>query len=151
MGSSMTMRTVTVLEDMLPCIVRTSPGLDAGKSVHILGSGDDMAVAEDVFSVMQVADDLDPWPGPGSNIQFMWSVAHNDDALTSQGPNGGFIFHLPPNAFRIGDKARLRVEIADRNNVPEIQNALLPCPADACAGSPDRPDRRPVRGLLRLT
>lgn len=142
--------TLTVLEDKLPCIVRTSPDFGAGAAVHTLGGDGDMAVAEDVFSVLQVDDDLDPWPSLQSQLRFRWSVARNDTPLTSQGTDGPSL-HLPTNAFRIGDTARVRVEIADRDNGPEIDRALLACPDDVCAAGTDRAYAGHAGCLLRVT
>ena len=118
--------TVVVQEDKLPCIVSTLPDYAAGHVVH------DKSASEDVFSVLQVADDLDPWPAASSQLHFNWSVAAKGGALVSQGTDAS-TFHLAASAFQVGDTAEVRVDVADRNNAAEIQQTLAACGQDTCA------------------
>lgn len=149
--------TLTVVEDQLPCIDVTMPNYAAGSLVHILESpGDATAMANqpmtaDNFSVLKVSDDLDSWPGSGSQLQFTWSQAVNAGDFESAGPQGS-TFSLATGSFHPGDKARVRVEIQDRNNRKDIQDLLLGCQEDTCpVTTPGRAFNSRVGCLLRVT
>jgi hypothetical protein len=144
---------LTVLADALPCIDVTMPDYASGPQVHLLAS-DGSGAADttiDNFSVLRVLDDLDGWPSDSSQLHFTWSTARNTDPLVFVGI-GGATFPLPTLSFRIGDKERVRVEIADRNNSKEIQDALTGCnDQDACVAPASRAFGNRAGCLLRVT
>ncbi|HEY2903239.1 MAG TPA: hypothetical protein VGL59_21835 [Polyangia bacterium] len=144
--------TLTVLADALPCIDSTMPDYLSGPLVHLLAS-DGASTADnsiDSFAVLRVADDLDSWPSNSSQLQFSWSTARNTDPLVFVGIGGATLPLLTLN-FRVGDKVRVRVEIADRNNSKEIQDVLAGCnDQDVCDAPATRAYNIPPRAGCHL-
>jgi hypothetical protein len=132
-------RVVTVDPDAAPCLVSVEPLLPPdGVQLPLVDDGDVDATR---FRVLQVADDLDPYPVPanGDNqlepTTFRWSLA----SPASGGvfvPVGGDLatFDLDHRLFEPGDELALRVEVDDR------RERALPCPADqpTCSLGDDR-------------
>jgi hypothetical protein len=139
---------LTVLEDKMPCIDIHRIAPDVAMAVHALSG--DLAVTEEEFSVPYVNDDLDPLPSPTSMLHFRWSTARNSDPLVVQETDIS-TFRVPTNSFHILDTLRVRVEIRDRNNGPEIDGALGACFEDRCTASTQRAYQGVADCYLRYT
>ncbi|HVR62499.1 MAG TPA: hypothetical protein VMU50_11395 [Polyangia bacterium] len=140
--------TLTVQRDKLPCITEIAPSVDTTVRP---ADGSTIAPGDGGFAVLQVKDDLDSLPNPNSQLRFNWSMGSSPDSLISQGIDNPT---FPPiTAARIGSTVLVRVEISDRNNGPEIQNALDACgkAADKCKASAVRAYTGQDDCLLRVT
>jgi hypothetical protein len=127
-------RTVTVAEDGFPCLFQSTPDL----ATTAIFSAPDQA---QTFTVMKVVDDGDPYDGDrfpatqGNDVNkiFTWFLG-TADPLERQADTAAY-FRVPPGRFFLGDKARVRVEITDRNTM-RSRDALASCKDDICAAVP---------------
>ena len=122
---------IQVLPDQLPCLVATSPDLTAD---HV--TRDPMTDDGRMFTVAKVDDDGDPFPpGPGGNsTHFSWFIGHGTAPVVFQ-PGLDFpVLTIPFGTFTVGEVARVRVEIHDRN--PQPINQILSACGDEAATCP---------------
>jgi hypothetical protein len=119
---------VTVVPDQPPCIDAQSPIVPLAPAALPL-------VAPTRFEVLAVRDDLDPYPTVAGDAvrggaAFTWSVLPPGGGARQvlAGATGNAV-ELDPAAYTPGDALELRVEIADRNQLP------VSCPdgAPTCA------------------
>jgi hypothetical protein len=113
---------VEVAADAPPCIATYQPTAPLD-----LASPPVPLAATKLFSVLQVTDDLDPYPTNPDDpflgtAAFRWSLM--GPGATSFSPLGvtGNAVELDPAAYTVGDQLELRVDITDRNNT------MLTCP-----------------------
>ena len=138
-GHSTAMRTIEVAEDQLPCLGVTSPPLDAPEIVRIAGVAgavSSTAANTGTFSVQTVTDDGDPFPGSSTGVTtFSWFLGLGSDPVVYLGRNFPS-YTMDFNLYSIGDEARVRVEISDRNQAA-VAAVLLGCgDQPLCAGRP---------------
>ncbi len=115
---------IVVGEDIPPCIAATDPDAVV-QGVYVIDADDDPRR----FAVLSVTDDLDVYPPPPDDAEFLgtasfsWSIATPDtegefvaidDHLLSD-------YFVDPQGFAPGDQVELRVEIADR------VDRVIPC------------------------
>jgi hypothetical protein len=101
-----------VMPDAMPCLGDTHPDRTAKTVSANLEKGKD-------FLVDGVDDDLDPFPFRTSfrnAARFDWFVAGATGKFTLVQTGAPNTFHLAGDAFRLGDVARVRVQIRDRDN-----------------------------------
>ncbi|MES1172094.1 MAG: hypothetical protein ABUL77_02565 [Bacteroidota bacterium] len=97
--------TVVVAADAPPCLISDGTAVRPGA---------DPAMAQR-FSVT-VADDGDPWPrtDPGNDFpRFTWRIRTNGGPWQTAIGYGATV-DLPPGQLSVGDRAEVRVEVADR-------------------------------------
>lgn len=116
-GTEVHMEQILVDEDQPPCIGTTSPALP--------GDGRFVVRREDgarTFAVLQVSDDLDPWPALASDSPYLgtagfaWSLGGpqtGGDLVPVAGATGGEVV-IDPAGYAPGDLLELRVDVSDR-------------------------------------
>ncbi|HET6284817.1 MAG TPA: hypothetical protein VFH73_27925 [Polyangia bacterium] len=119
-SSAETVASFLVLEDQAPCLMQTVPSVNASTVVH----PHDMP---DRFEVSRVDDDGDPLPaGPRGQSHFAWALAVGDGPMAYYDNRDIPWLDIVPGMFQVGDTARVRVEINDRN-VAASRRALMSC------------------------
>jgi len=88
------------------------------------------------FIVSTVVDDGEPYmamPLPGHEATtFTWFLGPESGPFERQVGSGlNAFFQVPPGRFRVGDRVKVRVEIADRNAL-RSQQRLSDCQTDTC-------------------
>jgi hypothetical protein len=85
--------------------------------------------------VLKVIDDGEPYPAlpDGAPTAFTWFLGPEAGPLERQAPNGSLnaLLPVPPFRYRVGDRVKVRVEIADRNAL-RSQQFLSDCQTDIC-------------------
>lgn len=108
---------IPVMDDQPPCIQLTLPAPDEdGRFVLRRDEG------PRAFSVLRVKDDLDPYPRPPDDSEYLgearfaWQLASPDTggALVPIAGADGPELVIDPSAYAPGDQVDLRVEVADR-------------------------------------
>jgi hypothetical protein len=125
-GSAVQRREIQVMPDQAPCIATASPA--AVPERYVLRRED----GPRAFSVLRVEDDLDPYPRPFDDadylgeIAFAWQLASPDTGGELEPVTGatGADLTIDPAAFAPGELLDLRVEVADR------VERVLPCEPD---------------------
>ena len=111
------MEQILVDEDQAPCIGITSPA-SPGDGRHVVRRQD----GPRPFTVLHVADDLDPSPRPATDspyvgtARFAWSLAGpqtGGDLLPIAGASGPEVV-IDPALYAPGDLLELRVDVSDR-------------------------------------
>ncbi len=112
---------IFVNPDQPPCIYSSSPLLTTPMLEHDPST-------QDVFQIMQVTDDGDPFPVPGtSTTQFRWYISRNGQPFVFYNNNFPSLT-LAADTYGIGDSVKVRVEVLDRN--PATAASLFGCGDD---------------------
>jgi len=117
---------LTVALDAPPCLGQLEPNLPL-----LLRAADATAT----FSVLNVADDGDPFPRPtnrSSEVRFTWSVQQPGKPFLRLADYNAERFTLP-GTYKTGDRVQVRVDIEDR--VSRMANANCR-DSDATCGEP---------------
>lgn len=124
-------QTFRVAEDALPCLALTEPGLDAERVSATVG--DPLPYS---FRVLGVDDDGEPWPllTDHEPTKFAWFRGSAAGELQPLNDTTNF-YQLEQANHYVGEKVRVRVEIADRNEV-RARKLLADCKDDICTSSP---------------
>lgn len=114
-------RQISVNSDQPPCIAKTTPSLVLTPIQY-----DSKENNPSRISVDAVHDDGDPYPSPGSTLQFRWSTSTNGGPFAPVEDDVNF---LPlDNNQAPGTLVKVRVEVLDRN--PTTAAALRGCGND---------------------
>jgi len=136
-GTEVHMEQILVDEDQAPCIGITSPASPGGGR-HVVRRED----GPRSFTVLHVADDLDPSPRPAidspyvGTAVFAWSLAGpqtGGDLLPIAGASGPAVV-IDPALYAPGDLLELRVDVSDRQVRPPTCGAGDPVcsTSDSC-------------------
>lgn len=132
-GTLVHMEQILVDQDQPPCIGITSPA-SPGDGRHVIRRED----GPRAFTVLHVADDLDPWPRPAidspylGSTTFGWSLAgpQTGGAMEPIAGASGPEQVIDPALYAPGDLVELRVDVADR-----VSRAPTCDPEDAVCSS----------------
>jgi hypothetical protein len=127
---NMQTKTIQVQPDRLPCLRVTTPMLSESFVIPLDGAASAMK-----FVVEEVDDDGDPYPA-AATLKFRWFEGPASAPPVDRGPSSLGEYTVR-DFYSLGDRAKVRVEIVDRN-VDKVAQVLSNCgESDTCAGAPN--------------